>query len=188
MDSKIEAQLKFLYESMSDLRNTIRAIDLKISFILAILILPLTKIDIFYVSLKDYSYGSMAFNLFILLWVLGFIQALIVLIAIDNPHFHINGGIPNNHATFFPLYLFPFTLKDLLFKNEKLSSRSYMEHLDIIEKYDSPDIVKQLTYEQMKLTYIAALKLARSKYVYFFTIIWSIFAGAILIISNINRG
>ena len=110
-------QSKFLYESISDIRSTIRAIDVKVSFILVILFIPFAKINAINETINSlFQSKTSCFSTFITVflilvffacWGIAVLAALRTIISIDNPASHIDGKL--QESTFYPAFLFSFS-------------------------------------------------------------------------------
>jgi len=174
---------KFLYASLADLQSSIRAIDTKVSYLLIILIIPLTTPGKIYnsieVVIKSETLELLSVCLvvlFIVSWILGFWCVLRTIIAIDNPKNHISGELPK--STFYPANLFKHTILGVLFNKKTISSLDYGEYYDSISE-DKNEIAKQLSFEQMKIMYILSLKCERSKIAYYSVIFWIAIGGVL---------
>lgn len=180
-----ENRLQYLYASLSDLQSTIRAIDSKISYLLVILFLPLTKLGAIYSRIHELlTHGVLWLAIlagflavtFTLVWLIGFWCALRTIIAIDDPKQHIDGDRPE--SSFYPGSLFSHGFWDIMGVTKTRSAIQFSRHYASIPD-DVGEIAKQLTLEQMKAMYIASLKLKRSVKAYQAAIAW-VMTGGIL--------
>lgn len=179
----IEDKLQFLYASLADIQSTIRAIDSKVSYLLVLLFLPMTKLGAIYCRIHALlTHGVLWISvvvgvlavIFSLLWFLGFWCALRTIIAIDDPKQHIDGDRPE--SSFYPASLFNFGFFDIMGMSKTQSRIQFKKHFETIPD-DPKEIAGQLTLEQMKTMYIASLKLKRSVQAYQVTIMWVGFGG-----------
>jgi len=180
-----EHQVQYLYSSLSDIQSTIRAVDTKVSYLLVILFIPLTKLNAIYTHIKalllheskgiSIISGVLAF-LFCLAWIISIWCALRAIIAIDNPKHHIDGDKPE--SKFYPADLFNHGFWSVMGIVKEKSTIQFNRHYTEIPT-DLEEISKQLTFEQMKAIYIATIKISRSKYAYYTTIAW-VATGGIL--------
>lgn len=174
---------QFLYESLADLQGTIRAVDIKVSFLLVFLLLPLTKLDTIYLKIKELLFGvptsltiisGIAGCLFIIIWILAFWCTFRTLIAIDDPKHHIDGGRPE--SCFYPAFLFNYGFWNIILNRSSQTKAQFANHYNTIPD-DLEEISKHLTLEQMKVMYIAYIKIKRSHYAYYLTMTWIISGG-----------
>lgn len=183
-----DAKNTFLYASISDLQGTIRSCDTKVSYLLVILFLPLTKLTAIFTKCKSLICSSSCPTVgisitltvvFTLLWFAAVFAALRTIIAINNPVDNIKGDVPL--STFYPAFLFSFSNDDVFSKPIKKSSKDFTEYKALVPN-DSKDVAEQLICEQMKLMYIAGLKLKRSVFAYWATIAWVMCGGVLWIL------
>lgn len=180
-----DKKLQYLYASMADLQSTIRAIDTKVSYILVILFIPLTKFSAIYMTFKDLLTcerpclpilsGILVFG-FIAVWALGFWLALRTIIAIDDPRHHIDGERPDSQ--FYPAHLFQHGFWSIMGLTRTKSTTQFNKHYANIPSTEE-DIAKHVTLEQMKTMFIVSVKLKRSVFAYYATIAWVILGGAL---------
>lgn len=180
-----DRRLEYLYASLSDLQSTIRAIDTKISYLLVVLFIPLTKLSTIYTTLKallrhntpclPIMSGILTFG-FIGVWIIGFWCALLTIIAIDDPRHHIDGERPESQ--FYPAHLFRHGFWAIIGFTDSSSMVQFSKHYCNIPG-ETEEIAKQLTLEQMKTMYIVSLKLRRSVFAYFAAIIWVVLGGTL---------
>lgn len=146
--------LAFLYASISDTQDTIRALDTKANYMLVVLTLPILKLDgLFHMAgalLSDFSVWTLAIRLYMLLlfvsmWALAFVLAFRTIAAKNNPQQMVEG--------YHPLNAFYCTA---IFSEWKPSS--FIMHQNI-SPVRAIDIRAELLYEQMKLTFIRKEKL-----------------------------
>ncbi|MFA6285999.1 MAG: hypothetical protein WC661_01345 [Opitutaceae bacterium] len=176
---------EFLYQSITDIRTTIRAIDAKVGYILVILFIPFTKLGVISSTLSTLFSSnrcmilSLSFILapfFVISWLLAITSALKTILGIENPKKYIDGNRPE--STFFPSSLFEINALSALFPYFLKSTVQFDNHYNSLPN-DETEICKQLTSEQMKTMFICRLKLARANLTYHSTIIWVVSGGAI---------
>ncbi len=180
-----DRKLEYLYASLSDIQSTIRAIDTKVSYLLVIFFIPLTKFRSIYITLRgllthdapllSIVSGLLSFA-FISAWIIGLWCALRTIIAIDDPRNHIDGDRPESQ--FYPAHLFDHGFWATMGITRSTSKKQFNSHYASIPS-ESDEIAKQLTLEQMKTMYIASLKLKRSRNAYKFAIAWVVIGGVL---------
>ena len=176
---------EFLYASINDIQSTIRAIDAKISVLMVILIIPLSKLNSIYdvcSKLVKFDSGKFTFAFallvifFALFWFFSFWAAIKAIISIDNPVDHVDGDKPT--GTFYCGHLYD-TETDDAFTNRKIKSKKTLsEHQNSLPE-DEDSLKKELAFEQMKLVYIRSMKLVRCKFAYSLGLWWIATGGAI---------
>lgn len=180
-----DRKLEYLYASLSDIQSTIRAIDTKVSYLLVILFIPLTKLRSIYITLRgllthdapflSFVSGLLSF-IFISVWIIGLWCALRTIIAIDDPRRHIDGDRPESQ--FYPAHLFHHGFWSTMGITRSSSTVQFNSHYASIPS-ETDEIAKQLTLEQMKTMYIASIKLKRSRKAYFMAIAWVVIGGVL---------
>jgi hypothetical protein len=191
MPDKLELQLSYLYNSITDIQGVIRAIDTKLNYLLVILIIPLTKLNGIYSiavisNKKAFSYQILGYLsvliliIFVLSWLFAFVLAMRGIIGIDNPVNHVSGTRPK--GTFYGGYLYKVTFLDTLINRNIQSACKLEEHLPTIPA-DMDAIRKELIFEQMKLIYIRTIKMARQYYAFIFGAIWIVCGGMVWLTS-----
>lgn len=187
-------KLEFLYQSIGDTRSTIRALDVKASFLLVVILIPVNKLWAIYskirdLRLSDSNSDTATFILivglfFTLAWALALWSTLRTLMGIYDPHPHIDGDLPKNY--FFPFQLFSFGPLNVLFGGDARSDVQFSDYVKSIPEDDSR-ISQQLASEQVKLIYIAKLKSKRCQLAYWATLCWMVSGGILwlmLLLSN----
>lgn len=178
-----DIMLDFLYQSISDTQGTIRAIDTKLSIIIAILSLPFTTIgkicNRFYripELYQQYPQKALAYTMFTvfgLLWLMAFVISFRGLIGIDNPSLHIKKS-NNIKGIFFNGDLYRCKFVDAFTNSKKvLSIRTLNQQIGMLPT-TKKELVNELAYEQMKLTYIRHMKQLRHNWAYQMTFYWLI--------------
>ena len=178
-----DKQIEFLYNSISDSQEIIRAIDTKVSFLLVIIIIPLSSLGKIYQKCNMlYDSHTLWYILvipFILFWLISGAALLKTLVGISNPRDHVFGlpQKPNKYyrpnGSFYGGYLFSFNPKKNFtgflynishnFYNHKIkSNHSIYTEIKKLPK-DDDEIIKELVLEKIKITYIREIKILRSK-------------------------
>lgn len=186
-----DLMLDYLYASISDIQSTIRALDTKVSYLLVILFIPLTKLPSIYNALRGLlTHSSQVLTIasillsiaFSLSWIIGLWCALRTIIAIDDPRQHIDGDRPESQ--FYPAQLFDHGFWTAMGFKRSESKKQFGIHYSSIPS-DPDEIAKQLTLEQMKTMYIASLKLERSRNAYKYAVTWVMLGGVLWILNLI---
>ena len=171
MSDKIE----FLYKALDDIQGTIRAIDVKISFILAIVLAPLavspTIIDSI-IILKGDCWFVVPLILSLILWGTALYLCLKALSSVGNPADKVFfGNLHKPSGLFFSGYLFAgtFNWKSLILNSSGLSKETFEKQLG---HYSSIDVEKELVFEQMKLCYIREIKMYRQFWIFRVVTVW----------------
>jgi hypothetical protein len=191
MPDKAELSLSYLYSSITDIQCVIRAIDTKLNYLLAILVIPLTKLNSIYriaiiANRKAFMYHYLGYLLvsillvFVLSWLFAFVLAIRGIIGIDNPVNHISGTKPK--GTFYGGYLYKVSFFDTLINRNIQSACKLEEHLPTIPAVTDA-IRDELVFEQMKLIYIRTIKMSRQYYGFIFGSIWIVSGGVIWVAS-----
>jgi hypothetical protein len=152
----------YLYQSIADTQGTIRAIDIKIGFLLLIVFTPLVAFD------KIDPYLRMVFGegraqqllifVAILFWGFSLVAQFMALFAISNPAKQIRDA--NQVGTFYNGDVFRVGLLDVITNRECLSKRTVHQETERLP-HTHKTLVEELTFEKMKLAYIRSMKLVR---------------------------
>lgn len=165
---------EFLYQSILDTQGTIRAIDIKVSFALLILLSPLAIspqiVEIVHCHRQDVFFLILVL-LSTLIWISGLLIAFRALIGIGNSvsQIAVRNQLPK--GLFYSEYLFADKFPEVMvFQNQPaISNVTFEEHLKNIQ---NSNIESELTFEQMKLCYIRDLKMLRQHYLFKFAALW----------------
>lgn len=166
MDSR---KSKFILNAILDTQATIRAIDVKIGYLLAALLVPFALLGRIWAHLSNihsiltnYHIGDILAGTFLLLWIFSILCFIRALSAIDNPTDHIN----NSHrykGIFYSGGLYKFGFLD------SFLNRNFIKAHDEVPTFlskipnNTAEVLHELTLEQMKLIYIREIKLHRLK-------------------------
>jgi len=171
----------FIISSILDIQSTIRAIDNKLIAIIVFVLLPVSKLDVIVlVFMKHIAnnpfVGYFLLFIFILFWVLSFIFSLLGILGLENPAKHIQGS-NNLKGIFYNGDIYKIRLNQILFSSQIKSKKlfnSYLSELDLSKK----NILKELVFEQFKLTFIRDLKMKRQR-IAIISILFSTMVGLI---------
>ncbi|MGJ8640298.1 MAG: hypothetical protein ACSHYA_12995 [Opitutaceae bacterium] len=178
--------IAYIYASIDDIRSTIRSSDSKVSYLLVVLFLPLTKLGSIYGTISSLfgateCIAGLLLMLTVVLWStswgLAFWMAFRTLLIVNSPVDRISGG-ESVESTFFPSSLFKQSFTNCLgIRTEgQKSSSSLQDHFDKFPN-DEDSIRKELVFEQMKTMYIASVKGRRCTTAYWFSLIWITLGG-----------
>lgn len=167
------------------MQGVIRAVDKKLSFILVILLLPISKLNaikghvVNLINGFDHTAAFLLVSLFALSWAAAFIATLRGLSSIDNPSKHLN---PIKLGLFYAAY-YDFSLIDAyLNKDGKVSKKNINEIVRLLPN-SIAEIEEELIFEQIKLSYIRGIKMIRQQYAYKMLVLWMLFGGIIWLLS-----
>jgi hypothetical protein len=174
----------FLYAAIADAQGTIRATDSKIAVLMVILAIPLTKLGNIYrdcfalYNNENRCVSNLSIILifiFCCLWLISFWTAIRALHPVDNPADHIDGERPT--GIFYSGGLFQPNFWAANFKCFSKAHRQIQHQLGQLPS-SAEDLIKELTFEHMKLIYIRTIKLKRLGYTFDYGKAW-IFIGGI---------
>jgi len=183
MELAFSEQMHFLLEAIKDIQGTIRAVDTKVSILLAALAIPLPQVAVFfaYWHARGFSatWGHMLMVLAIVLYITAVYIAVKTLVGIGDATGHVRGVRMQN--TFYAGGMFRLNWRDSL--ADRLSLKSSKTVDEYIASLPSTRIgmVEELAIEMMALAYIRDLKLYRQRSAFTATVT----AGAIAFIALI---
>ena len=163
-------RVNFLNASIQNTQAIIQATDVKLNILIAILLLPLTRMDqvVSYLSQHRPVSGlglAVVVAIAVLLagaWLLALFTTLRGLVAIRDAAAHIRGQRPPQvKGCFYNADLFPHTR----FRGVGDSIRTIDEQVRGFPN-DLDSLLKELAWEQMKLTYIREVKMRRQRLAY----------------------
>ncbi|HET9391896.1 MAG TPA: hypothetical protein VFO29_00035 [Candidatus Rubrimentiphilum sp.] len=165
MDLDFGQQMYFLLSSIKDIQATIRAIDTKVSILLAALAIPLPQVAVFfaYWHARGYSvsFAHVIMALAVLLYVLAVYVAVKTLVGIGDATPHIRGVKMMN--TFYAGGMFALNWRDSLRDRPGVqSSKTVDEYIDSLPT-SQKTMKEELATEMMALAYIRDIKLYRQR-------------------------
>lgn len=170
-------KIEFLYKALDDSQGTIRAIDIKISFILAIALAPLAVspaiIDSI-IIMKNDGWFIFLLSLSILAWGISLYLCLKALSSVGNPATKVNfENLHKPSGLLFSgrLYSGTFSWVSLL-KNSSEKSKETFEQQ--VKNYSTLNVEDELVFEQMKLCYIREIKMYRQTWIFRIVPMWGI--------------
>ncbi|HBK04309.1 MAG TPA: hypothetical protein DDZ81_00410 [Acetobacteraceae bacterium] len=166
--------IEFLHQSISDTQQTIRAIDVKTGFMFLLLFAPLPIAQQIYDHALTDCHKSV-FGLIVVIaavftWVLAVIMQFIALAVVIDPGDKVLRPLGAT-GSFFSGGLFSFNFIEAICGSKALSKRTLDEQVELLPKNDD-EIVRELTFERMKLSFILILKATRSRFAILFTAVW----------------
>lgn len=181
---ELSDKIGFLYQSITDMQGTIRAIDTKLGIGMVILSLPFTTISgiynrFFAIPLKcptplSQFAAYVAFAIFGLLWAVAFYSAMKGLVGVDNPACHITGYKKSLSGIFYSAGIYKRNFLDNFLNRKRLCSiRSLVAQASALPNTEE-QIVEELVFEQMKLAYIRDMKQIRHLWSFHFMFVWLI--------------
>jgi len=172
-------KIEFLYKSIEDTQSTIRAIDIKASFMFVIVFLPITALkeilEIGDLLITTSGYYCFPIVLTIILWFISLYLLFKTIVSISNPAEQIGGDKPS--GAFYGASLFPLSKIDYFFNFPIKSKKDINEYVKLIPSNED-DLVKELSFEKIKLTYIREIKIHRSNLLFRATFYW-LFCGSL---------
>lgn len=171
MDKKID----FLYASILDTQATIRAIDVKSGFLFVLLFSPIytfTNITHLHLAILDEPgwFHCMIIADFSI-WILAITSLLMSVAAISNPSNHVSGA--NEAGSFYGGYLFSVNFLDVFVNRKNTSTKTVLQEMSILPENDA-NIISELTFEKIKLSYIRTVKMKRFTFCIYSTFAWMV--------------
>lgn len=175
--------ITFLYQSIADSQSTIRSIDTKLGFILVLNLIPITNIGKIYskvysILLNELDLWMLILKIILLITclILWFIACLCTyrgISSIDNPKGHIK-SVTDVNGFFYSGNLYEIKFYDMIINRKKLKSKqTFIEYCKQRPKSDE-DIISELSFEKMKLSYIRDIKIERQLGAFKYTACWVI--------------
>jgi hypothetical protein len=183
MDLDFGQQMYFLLSSIKDIQATIRAIDTKVSILLAALAIPLPQVAIFFAYWHARGFSASAAHVVmaaaVAVYVLAVYVAAKTLVGIGDATPHIRGVKMQN--TFYAGGMFDLDWRDSLSDRPSVtSSKTVDEYIESLPT--SREMMKEeLATEMMALAYIRDIKLYRQRLAFTAAVL----AGAVAIIGLI---
>jgi len=155
-------KINFLYKAIEDTQATIRAVDVKAGFIFVVIFLPITNLDQIFLIAKKLINISCLYGVLLtpilMLWFVSIYTLFKTVSSISNPSDHISGD--KTEGVFYSPSLFPFSFIDNFFNFPIKSNKTIKNYLSILPSNEE-NIIKELIFEKMKLTYIRDVKIHR---------------------------
>lgn len=169
-DKKIE----FLYQSISDAQQTIRAIDVKVGFLFVVNFLPISGISVIANDLtKIWSvhWISVLSVMTLFFWVLSVVFLFLCLKPVINLGQYINGEVLS--GCFYTGGVPPVGVRNIFSMKGIKSTVTIKQYLELIPQNDE-ELLSELTFEKMKVSIIRNVKTLRINWCAYMTILWLI--------------
>lgn len=160
---------EFILAAINDAQATIRSIDVKVTALLAGLLIPLSSLGkiwnhLSHIHSLDHPYFTVLIGaLFFLAWLIAVFSLVRTVSAIDNPAKHIlNSG--HYKGIFYGAGLFGFGALDVLLNRPIIKGSTDVASFSKDYPASEEEVVSELSFEHMKLIYIREFKLHRFKY------------------------
>lgn len=173
-------KIEFLYQSLSDTQAIIRATDVKLGFLFAIILLPITVFSDVYAIAMNLSSESKLMTvglwLILTLWFLSFYTLFLGVVAISNPYMSVSGE--KAKGVFHGGDLFHFRLTDRFINRPVLSNYTVDEFVKTLPD-DDTEIIQELVFEKIKTTYIRDIKTKRASQCVVLAFLWITLGAAV---------
>ncbi|WP_419147313.1 hypothetical protein [Pseudoalteromonas 'SMAR'] len=157
-----EKATSYLYQSVTDIQNTIRAFDVKLGFLFMVIFLPLVGLKDLVPLLQvliDKSLYIVLLSASFVSWLFALYFLFLGVRPINNPKEYIKGDTPK--GTFYAGGLYTFKKIDY-FLNFPIKTNNDMENFIKLLPQSDDDIHKELVFEIHKLAYIRDVKAKRT--------------------------
>lgn len=180
---------EFLYKTIEDAQATIRAIDVKLGFLFVVVFLPVAALGSVIEGARDVYAGPscyfFAMAAVFLSWFLSLVLLLKSVSTISNPGKHVSLGL--GEGVYYGAGLYRFKFIDGFFNFPNASKYSLDEYLVKIPRQEA-ELLRELTYEKMKLGYIRDVKIYRYSWCVFFVRIWLLLGSALWVVKVLKVG
>ena len=185
MDLAFSEQMHFVLSSIADIQGTIRAVDTKVSILLAALAIPLPPVALFFTywhsSGFSLTWGHLVMVLAVLLYVSAVYVAVKTLVGIGDATGHVRGVRVQN--TFYAGGNFKLNWRDAMADRASVQSAKTVDEYIASLPTTRAATIEELTIEMLALAYIRDLKLYRQRWAFSATVA----AGAVAAIGLIVR-
>jgi hypothetical protein len=183
MELAFSEQMHFVLSSIKDIQGTIRAVDTKVSILLAALAIPLPQVALFFTYWHSNGFsatwGHLIMALAVLLYVTAVYVAVKTLVGIGDATGHVRGVRVQN--TFYAGGMFRLDWRDALADRAAVQSSKTVDEYIASLPATRGAMVEELTIEMLALAYIRDLKLYRQRVAFAATVT----AGAVAVIGLI---
>lgn len=175
--------MHFVLSSIKDIQGTIRAVDTKVSILLAALAIPLPQVALFFGFWHSNGFSATWSHLMMVLAVLLYVGAVYVavktLVGIGDATGHVRGVRVQN--TFYAGGLFRLDWRDALSDRASVQSAKSVDEYIASLPTTRAATLEELTIEMLALAYIRDVKLYRQRMAFSATVA----AGAVALIALI---
>jgi len=183
MELAFSEQMHFLLSSIKDIQGTIRAVDTKVSILLAALAIPLPQVAMFFAYWHSRGFsvalGNVVMILAVMMYVLAVYVAVKTLVGIGDATGHIRGVRVQN--TFYAGGMFKLDWRNSLRDRPGVQSSKTVDEYITSLPATRDGMVEELAIEAMALAYIRDIKLYRQRLAFSATVA----AGAIAVLGLI---
>lgn len=159
-----KGRIEFLRASIVDVQGTIRALDAKAGWFLALLLLPLLPRSSLPTMLDTlHNQNILVYWMLTLPWMLATTLSFLVLGAISNPAVHIPHDGPT--GSFYGGTLFALRWPDLTPWSHSQATKSAEQWMAALPRNPEHE-ARELAFEQMKLIFVRETKLLRLKWAF----------------------
>jgi len=179
-----ESVVLFLIESVKDSQGTIRAIDTKVSILLAALSIPIKDVADTISGWHTAGFHVGIESTFKVLAIVAYVLAVYVsvrtLSGLGNSAPHVVGS--GSHNMFYAGGLYPFSFMDAFVGRTSIQSKRTLQQYIHSMPGDHHAVVTELTSEIMSLAFIRDLKLYRQRISYLLSLIAGVLAVLALLL------
>jgi hypothetical protein len=183
MELAFSERMHFLLSSIKDIQGTIRAVDTKVSILLAALAIPLPQVALFFAYWHGRSFtptvGHIVMVAAIVLYVSAVYVAVKTLVGIGDATGHIRGVRMQN--SFYAGGMFRLDWRDSLADRPAVKSSKTVDEYIASLPATRHGMVEELAIEMMALAYIRDIKLYRQRLAFSATVA----AGAVAVLGLI---
>lgn len=170
------SRTEFLYKSIEDNQNVIRAIDIKLGILLVAAAVPIPILSGFHFPIAKSSLTQFLSFVTLAFWIASVAFAWLGITGIRNPKDHIDLGEQKISGIFFGEALYQFSWYHSFWSTRSVFSKISLPQQLAVLPNDYDCVVKELLYEQMKLIYIRDLKMLRQRWAFVCGALWLILA------------
>ncbi len=157
----------FIFASIDDIQQTIRAVDIKVAALFVVQVLPMSQLDVLTHTLEGFKNCSMAWLIYllailiILSWFLSICSSIMAIGFIDNPANHIIQS-QNYKGIYYGAPQYQIGLWDIFQNRDEIKANTDVtSYKNLINQYSDDQFFEELVFEQMKLIYIRSMKFIR---------------------------
>ncbi len=187
----------FLFHSISEIQNMIRAVDTKLGFILTLILIPLSQLGKIVEFIIDHcnagncAYAHVYMMFFIILaccWFLSLVCSLLGIGSIYDPAGRIKIREKDRDClnSYFNGKQFDLKIRDIFSLKTSIQSRCYLDEYLSILMDEKCDKVKILAFEQLKSAYIRDMKIKRQTWALMLTCCWLLGGITVYVIIQMN--
>ena len=176
-----------MYQSIQEIQAIIRATDIKIGFLFAFVMLPLTVLDkLLHFSILASSSSVVYFVIVIfisMLWASSLYMIFLAIAGISNPAETVKGWRPA--GTYYLGDVFKLNRANVWMPKPPISVKTINDILMKLPKSES-ELINELLFEKLKVAYIRDVKLARFKACLILIIFWIVSGISVWIVYSLK--